>query len=106
VDELRAGGDRGAHVRQVCRRAGTDGPPGGSVIYKAVAARPTDLEDAKTLLALYPDIDLARVRARIEELAEAASEPELAKGLEAVLKPVMRARRAVKGTRSPRKRRR
>lgn len=45
------------------------------VIFKVVAARPVDIEDARTLLALYPKIDLARVRMRVRELANLLDEP-------------------------------
>lgn len=45
------------------------------VIFKIVAARSRDLDDARTLLALYPKIDLARVRMRVRELADLMEEP-------------------------------
>ena len=52
------------------------------VILKAVAARPRDREDAATLLALHPKIDLGRVRRRVKELAELADAPEILETLE------------------------
>lgn len=55
------------------------------VIFKALAARPKDIDDATALLVLHGDIDLARVRRRVRELAELAEEPGLAQGLEAVI---------------------
>lgn len=55
------------------------------VVFKAIAARPKDLEDAKTLLLLYPRIDRDRVRARVRELAALSEQPDLALGLEAIL---------------------
>lgn len=45
------------------------------IIFKVVAAREIDLQDAKTLLTLYPKIDLARIRKRVRELAELMEEP-------------------------------
>lgn len=65
------------------------------VIFKAMAARPRDLQDARTLLALYPAIDLARVRRKLSELAELAGEPQLAIGLDEITKdlpPALRKR--------------
>jgi uncharacterized membrane protein YccC len=47
-------------------------------------SRPKDIEDATALLLLYPQLDLARVRRRVEELAALADEPELAEGLERI----------------------
>ena len=55
------------------------------VIFKALAARPTDIQDATTLLALHAEIDLARVRRRVGELAVLAEEPALVDGLEAMI---------------------
>ncbi len=60
------------------------------VVYKAIAARPKDLEDAEALLVLYPDVDLGSVRRLVAELAEGADLPELVEGLDRV---VARARR-------------
>ncbi len=55
------------------------------VIMKAMAARPTDITDAAELLALYPSIDLSRVRRTLGQLAEMAGEPALADGLADIL---------------------
>lgn len=55
------------------------------VIFKAMAARPKDIEDAAALLLMHREIDLARVRRNVAELAELADEPSLATGLEAVI---------------------
>jgi hypothetical protein len=55
------------------------------VVFKALAARPKDIEDAAALLLMHPAMDLARVRARIEELADMAEEPALVAGFERVL---------------------
>jgi uncharacterized nucleotidyltransferase DUF6036 len=51
------------------------------IVFKAIAARPRDIDDAVTLLALYPHIDMARVRVRVRTLARAAEAPELEQGL-------------------------
>ena len=61
------------------------------VIFKAVAARPRDLEDAEALLTLYPNIDVVRVRRDVEALAELAGAEEIVAGFEWAL---ARARRA------------
>jgi hypothetical protein len=63
------------------------------VVFKAIAGRPRDIDDAVTLLALYPHIDIARVRARVRSLARAAEAPELEHGLAQIL--------AATGHRSP-----
>lgn len=63
------------------------------VVFKAIAARPKDIDDAAALLVLYPRIDLARVRAKVRELAEAADEPALIEGLDAVIKIARATRR-------------
>lgn len=55
------------------------------IIYKALAGRPRDIEDAETLLLLYRDLDLVRVRGRVHELAMLAGEPALERGLEALI---------------------
>ena len=55
------------------------------VVFKAIAARPKDLEDATTLLVLYPKIDRNRVRERVRELATLSEQPDLALGLEAII---------------------
>ncbi len=59
--------------------------PEDLVVFKIIAARPKDLEDAEALLVLYPELNLARVRARVAELAELAEAPELGAGLDAIL---------------------
>lgn len=73
------------------------------VVFKIVAARPKDLEDAAALLALYPNLDLTRVRRRIRELAALAEAPELLEGLESAVKT---SRRSDRPRSRPRRRRR
>lgn len=55
------------------------------VVFKAMAARPKDIDDAAALLLMHRDIDLARVRSRLAELAAMADEPALVDGLERVI---------------------
>jgi hypothetical protein len=55
------------------------------VIFKVIAGRPKDIEDATTLLVLYPEMDRARLRARVSQLAELADEPALTGGLDAAI---------------------
>jgi len=79
------------------------------VVFKAIAGRPRDIDDAEALLVLHPRIDVKRARGRVAELAALAEAPELLDGFDAF---VARARsggaaeeprrRAVK-RRSPRK---
>lgn len=58
------------------------------VVFKAIAGRPKDLEDAEALLALHPDIDRARARSRVAELSELAEAPELLAAFEQLLRRV------------------
>ena len=55
------------------------------VVFKLIAARAKDLEDADSLLLLHPDIDTRRVRHDLAELADLAGAPELVKALDALL---------------------
>jgi hypothetical protein len=55
------------------------------VVFKAIAGRPKDIEDATTLLVLYPELDRARLRERVRQLAELADSPALADGLDAAI---------------------
>lgn len=55
------------------------------VIFQAMAARPTDIEDATALMLMHKDIDIDRVRRHLAELAVLADEPSLTSGLEAVI---------------------
>lgn len=59
--------------------------PEDLLIFKAMAARPKDLEDAAALLALHPGVNLERVRARLGELARLVDAPELVDGLEEIV---------------------
>jgi hypothetical protein len=55
------------------------------VVFKALAARPKDIEDAAALILMHPAIDLDRVKRRLAELADLAEEPALSEGLEQVI---------------------
>jgi hypothetical protein len=66
------------------------------VIYKAMAARPKDIEDATALILMHPDIDLRRVHRRVAELAELSGDPTLVDGLEDLVQHARSIRRAVK----------
>lgn len=67
--------------------------PEDLIVFKSIAARGRDLDDAIALLTLYPDIDLKRVRERVRSLAAAAEAPELTIGLEAAITATAQARR-------------
>jgi len=56
------------------------------LVFKAMAGRPRDIDDAVTLLTLYPGIDLASVRSRLSMLAQLAEAPELVRGLEMIIR--------------------
>jgi hypothetical protein len=56
------------------------------LVFKAMAARSRDIDDAVTLLTLNPRIDLSHVRRRIATLAELAEAPELMLGLERIIR--------------------
>jgi hypothetical protein len=71
--------------------------PEDLVIFKALAARPKDVGDATALLVMHRDIDLARVRRRVTELATLAEAPELIDGLEAVIARAAEVRRTRPG---------
>lgn len=68
--------------------------PEDLIVFKSIAARGRDIDDAVALLTLYPNIDLQRVRARVRELAAAAEVPELAAGLETAIAEAKKSRRA------------
>jgi len=55
------------------------------IVFKSIAGRPKDVEDAEALLILYPDINHARVRTRVAELSALADAPEMLKALDELL---------------------
>lgn len=58
------------------------------LVFKAIAGRSRDIDDAVTLLTLYPSVDAQHVRQRVHELAELADSPELELGLARILAAV------------------
>jgi hypothetical protein len=73
------------------------------VVFKAIAGRPKDLDDAEALLLLHPDIDVARARKWVRELPALAEAEGIVSEFERIVARVRRARRAV---RAPKRRRR
>lgn len=63
------------------------------IVFEVAAGRPKDIDDATTLLAADRKIDVARIRARVAALAEAADAPELHATLARVLDRVRAIRR-------------
>lgn len=64
--------------------------PEDLVIYKAVAWRPQDQQDIERLLTLYaPQMDLARVREIVRELAAALDDPHRMHELDALIQRVV-----------------
>jgi hypothetical protein len=56
------------------------------IIYKLIAARPRDIDDAEGLLVLYgPSIDVARVRKTVGEFARLLDDAERPRTLEMLL---------------------
>jgi hypothetical protein len=83
--------------------------PQDLVIFKVVAGRPKDIEDAAALLILHPGIDNVTVRKRVAELAALADDPSLVARLEVILERVNvtrtpRAKRAQRTKRTTTKR--
>lgn len=82
--------ERDALALRVSTRYGSVKAPMARVedllVFKAIAGRSRDIDDAVTLLTLYPHVDLEEVRLRVTELAELADAPELLSGLDAILR--------------------
>jgi predicted nucleotidyltransferase len=62
--------------------------PEDLIIMKAVASRPKDLEDIRTLAAVYPGLDRDRVRHWIEQYGELMDDPNLWSRIEPLLATV------------------
>jgi hypothetical protein len=71
--------------------------PEDLIVFKAIAGRGKDLDDATALLSLYPQLDLARLRARVHQLAALAETPDLGAGLETAIAAAAEARPAPPG---------
>ena len=82
--------ERDALAMRASTRYGTVDAPMARVedllVFKAIAGRSRDVDDAVTLLTLYPNVDLEVVCRRVTELAELAEAPELLLGLDAILR--------------------
>ncbi len=59
--------------------------PDDLVVFKAIANRPKDVEDAEALLLLHAQIDVDRARSRLATLAQLADAPELVAGFDAIV---------------------
>lgn len=82
--------ERDALASRATRPYGTVSIPMARVedllVFKAIAGRSRDVDDAVTLLTLYPRIDLSAVQRRVTEPAELAEAPELLGGLAEILR--------------------
>lgn len=64
--------------------------PDDLVVFKAIAARPKDIEDVEALLLIHRDIDTRSVQRRVAELADLAGEERLLQEFERLLARVRR----------------
>jgi predicted nucleotidyltransferase len=55
------------------------------LVFKAVAGRARDIEDAEALLVLHPRIDVDRARGRVVDLAKLAEAPEIVDAFDALV---------------------
>lgn len=55
--------------------------PEDLIILKAVAHRPKDLLDIRTLIETYPNLDIPRIRRWVKEFGKALDKPELWKDI-------------------------
>jgi predicted nucleotidyltransferase len=60
--------------------------PEDLIIMKAIAQRPKDLEDIKTIVEKYPILDVERIKQWVIAFAEALEQPELWRQIERLLK--------------------
>jgi hypothetical protein len=62
------------------------------VVYKAIAGRPKDIEDAETLLLTHGKLDVRRIRKWVRILADTADAPEMAERLDELFASVKKLR--------------
>ena len=55
-------------------------------IMKAIAHRPKDMEDIRTLVIKYPNLDIKRIKQWVTDFAEILELPDLWKQIEELLK--------------------
>ena len=60
--------------------------PGDLIIMKAIAHRPNDLEDIRTIADKYPDLDRKRIEEWVKSFGEALELPSLWNKIEPLLK--------------------
>jgi len=60
--------------------------PEDLIIFKAVAHRPKDLEDIRTIVDVNPNLDLKRIQQWVEAFAEILALPDLWKQIEKIIK--------------------
>ncbi|MDL1912657.1 nucleotidyl transferase AbiEii/AbiGii toxin family protein [Chloroflexi bacterium CFX6] len=60
--------------------------PEDLIIMKAIASRPKDLEDIRTLVVKYPNLDRRRIERWVKDFAELMETPELWGQIEKILK--------------------
>jgi hypothetical protein len=61
--------------------------PEDLIIMKAIAHRPKDMEDIRTLVDKYPNLDLARIKRWVKDYAKTMEAPELWNDIRTILKP-------------------
>ena len=60
--------------------------PEDLLVMKVLAGRDRDMEDARRLVELFPNLDKGSVEAQLQEFAEALEQPEMLARMESVLK--------------------
>jgi len=59
--------------------------PEDMIIMKAIAQRPKDLEDIRTIVDAYPKLDVARIKQWVSDFGNALDQPDLWKQIEPLL---------------------
>ena len=60
--------------------------PEDLIIMKAVAHRPKDLEDIRTITDIFPDLDVNRIKQWVKEFADVLEQPDLWNQIEPFLR--------------------